>query len=119
MRITVILIALLIGGWLAFDGSRALVRGDYVTGRDGKLGPWSRVVSSVGINPRSTGMKWAHVILGAMWVGAAVSFLAGIYVGCVALLGCSVLTLWYLPIGTVLSMVEIALLCLYPWRSLK
>ncbi|MFT3867089.1 MAG: hypothetical protein QM715_01200 [Nibricoccus sp.] len=119
MKTTIVVIALIIGSWLGFDGGRALLKGDYVTARDGKLGPWSRIVAGAGINPRGAGMKWAHVALGALWLGAMACFFLGVSFGRSALIGCSILTLWYLPIGTVLSIAEIGLLCLYSWRGLK
>ncbi len=47
-------LALIEGGWLAFDGGRALIVGDYVTPSSGpsagQLGPWSKVVSALGID---------------------------------------------------------------------
>lgn len=116
MRISVIIIAVLIGGWFAMDGTRALTRGDYFT-RGGELGPWSRVVSSVGIDPRGFGMKATHVALGLLWLGAAILFSTRASIGWHLLAGCSVLSLWYLPLGTVLSIVELALLCLPALRQ--
>jgi hypothetical protein len=87
----VLVMALVEGGWLAFDGGRALVVGDYVTRQSapGQLGPWSKVVSAVGIEPRSTLMKTIHLALG----------------------------LWYLPLGTILSLIQIVLLLLPVLRS--
>jgi hypothetical protein len=44
----------------AYDGSRALIVGDYVTPKSGayagQLGPWAKLVAAVGIEPRSTVM---------------------------------------------------------------
>lgn len=55
------------GGWLMFDGGRALITGDYVTPssgpRAGQLGPWSRIVSAVGLEPRSTFMSIIVLVL--------------------------------------------------------
>lgn len=49
----VLVLAFIEAGWMAFDGGRALVVGDYVTPRSGQyagqLGPWAKVVSTVGI----------------------------------------------------------------------
>jgi hypothetical protein len=110
MRIAVVLIGLMIGGWLTFDGTRALIKGDYVTSKGGQLGPWSRVVSAAGIDPRGKNMKGAHVELGILWVAAVAIFVTQGLAGRTALLGCSVLTLWYLPMGTILSVIMIGLL---------
>jgi hypothetical protein len=84
MRIVVVSIALVLGGWLAFDGIRALTKGDYVTARGGKLGPWSRIVSSFGLRPRSTGMKLVHVILGIAWLASAACARNCDYADCIA-----------------------------------
>lgn len=119
MRIVVVIIAIVVGGWLTFDGIRALTKGDYVTSADGKLGPWSSVVSKFGLEPRSAVMKWLHVILGVAWLLSGVCYFAGISAGRPALLVCSGLTLWYLPVGTLLSIVQIALLFSTALRSAK
>src|SRR5881397_3496981 len=68
----VLALALFQGGWLIFDGGRALVVGDYVTPtsgpRAGQLGLWSRVISAVGFEPRSTFIKCLHLFLGIAWL---------------------------------------------------
>ncbi len=52
------LLAALEAGWMMFDGMRALIVGDYVTPKKGpyagQLGPWSKLVSAIGLAPRST-----------------------------------------------------------------
>lgn len=110
----VLAIAFILGGWLAFDGGHALVRGDYVTPSSGeyagRLGPWASVVSVVGIEPRSTLMKSIHVVLGAAWLMAMVGLAMGASWARVGLLVCAVSSLWYIPFGTLLSLIEIGLL---------
>lgn len=117
----VVTIALILGGWLAFDGSRALVVGDYVTPSSGeyagRLGPWASVVSAVGIEPRSTLMKAIHVLLGGAWLAAMVGYAMSATWARAGLLTCAVASLWYLPFGTLLSIVEIGLLFLPALRS--
>jgi hypothetical protein len=116
MRIAALIIALLMGAWLSFDGTRALVKGDYVT-RNGELGPWSRIVAAAGIDPRGTTVKVAHVVLGIAWLIAAILWIGNASIGRIVLIGCSVASLWYLPLGTLLSIVEIALLFLPALRK--
>jgi hypothetical protein len=110
----VVVLGLLQGGWMAFDGSRALMVGDYVTPSSGQyagqLGPWSGLVSAIGIEPRSTLMKSVHVGLGAAWLIATVCFLLRMPWARSAMLTCAVLSLWYLPFGTIFSVVQIVLL---------
>lgn len=110
----VVALALLQGGWLLFDGGRAFLVGDYVTASSGshagQLGPWSKLVAAVGLDPRGTFMKSAHVLLGAVWLIAVVVFVLRPNTGWWGLLMCGIASLWYLPIGTVLSLVQIVLL---------
>ena len=122
-RIAISLIALLVGGWLTFDGTRALVSGDYFTPRSGpsagQLGPWAKVVATVGVDPRSTVVKCAHLFLGILWLVALLMFFTRSALGWYALVSCSVLSLWYLPVGTALSVIELCLLFLPVTRSLR
>jgi hypothetical protein len=105
-------------GCMAFDGTRALVTGECVTPRTGRLagqlGPWSRQVRAVGIDPRSTLMKRAFAILGVTGLAPAASF---------AIRGpapwawwameiAATAWLWYLPFGTLLGLVQSGLLVL-------
>lgn len=110
----VLLLAIVEAGWLAFDGSRALIVGDYVTPRSGahagQLGPWSRVVAAVGIEPRSTLMKGIHVGLGVAWLAVAAAYAVGEPWAGTAMLVCAILGLWYLPVGTALSLAQVLLL---------
>ena len=69
------------GGYMVFDGVRALVVGSYITPRSGEhagqLGPWARIVRAVGIDPESTAMKAAFVVLGAAYLVASAAWAAG------------------------------------------
>jgi len=116
----VVLLALIEGGWLAFDGARALLVGDYVTPRSGpyagQLGPWSRLVSVAGIEPRSTLMKSIHLVLGLVWLAFLVCFVLRLPWAWGGMLACAVLGLWYLPFGTLLSAIQIVLLLSPPVR---
>jgi hypothetical protein len=75
----IVVLAVQEGGWMAFDGTMALLTGNYITPRTGEyagqLGPWSKLVSAVGIEPRSTLMKSIFAVYGAAWLGLAVCFL--------------------------------------------
>jgi hypothetical protein len=99
---------------MALDGTRAFVVGDYVTPRTGpyagKLGPWANLVSAAGINPRSPAMKAAHVVLGIGWLAAAACFAARLPWAGWAIAGCGAASLWYLPFGTVIGIVQLGLI---------
>lgn len=111
VRIALMLLGLVEGAWMTFDGTRALTIGDYVTRssgtRAGELGPWSRVVSAVGIPPRSTAMKLIFVAFGITWliVTAALGFRVNWALS--AMLIAAIATLWYAPVGTIFGIAQI------------
>ncbi len=117
----VVLFAFLEGGWFAFDGGHALVTGDYVTPSSGQyagqLGPWSKLVAGLGIEPRSTLMKTIHVVLGLAWVAIIICFAIQVQWAWWGMLICAFAGLWYLPFGTLLSVFQIVLLLLPPLRA--
>lgn len=113
-------VSLLLGSWFAFDGVRALVLGNYITPRSGpyagQLGPWSRVVKAVGLEPRSPFVKGVHVALGVGWLISTIVLAFWPEVGKWSILGCAVASLWYAPLGTVLSGVALVAL-FFQWRG--
>ncbi len=115
-------LVLLNGGWMAFDGGRALVVGDYVTPKTGQLagalGPWSKIVAGVGIGPRSTLMKCIFLAYGFAYLAATAAFLLGASSAWWAIVVLAALGLWYIPFGTLINVVVIILLLLPPMRSL-
>src|SRR6266852_8495228 len=108
-RSIVTLIALLVGGWMIFDGAHVLIYGKYFGPE--KPGPWSAIVSSVGLNPFRFGVPF--LALGILWL----LFLAGMlchqswawYGALIA----AIATLWFLPIGTMFSVIYIVLLLVF------
>ena len=105
------------GGYMVFDGVRALTVGSYLTPRSGphagRLGPWAGLVRAVGIDPESTAMKAAFVVLGSAYLGTAVAWGAGAAWAPWLGLALAVATLWYLVPGTVIS-VAVLVLALVP-----
>ena len=101
---------------MTFDGTRALIVGDYITPRGGphvgELGPWHYVVERLGIPPRSTAMKVIFVAFGVSWLVIAAALVLRLPWAPTAALVAAILTLWYLPVGTVSSVIQIALLLL-------
>jgi hypothetical protein len=101
------LVALGPGLFMTFDGSRGLLVGDYLTPQSGRFagqpGPWSNVVNSVGIPPRSTTMKVIVLVFGLAWLVAAVTFAQRVPGSIALLMFMAVATLWYVPVGTLMS----------------
>ena len=83
----------------------------------GQLGPWSQLVSAVGIEPRSTLMKLIHLVLGTTWVVMIVCFVRCSSRTWWGMIFCAVAGLWYLPFGTMLSLLQILLLMLPAMRK--
>jgi hypothetical protein len=109
LKFTILFLALLNGGWMVFDGIHVLRKGKYF-GPD-IPGLWSKIVSSVGINPFKLGPVF--VALGVAWLVLGFAVFFTISWAWLALLICSVLTMWYLKVGTVISIIVAALLVLF------
>lgn len=114
LRTIIIILALLQAGWMTFDGARAFVVGDYFTATSGanagQLGPWTKVVRAAGIEPRSSFMKAIFVIFGLAWIFVIERFIQGLPWTWLAMFIAAIGTLWYLPLGTASSLIQIALL---------
>ena len=108
-KVIVSLIALLVGGWMIFDGVHVLITGKYFGPE--KPGPWSDLVSSVGVNPFDLGFLF--IILGVFWLLFPVGMLLKKTWAWYGAVLTAVATLWYLPVGTVLSVIYIALLFVF------
>jgi hypothetical protein len=104
-------------GYMVLDGTRSLITGSYFTpsrgAYAGQLGPWTRAVRGIGIEPESRLMKSIFVVYGASWLVVALAFpfmTAGW--AWAAMLVLAVGSLWYLVIGTITSALVIVLLLL-------
>src|SRR5919108_4013466 len=110
----VVTLAILNAGWMVFDGTRALTIGDYVTPQTGEyagqLGPWSKVVKTIGIEPRSTLMKSIFVGYGMVMLVIAICFVLRLPWAWWGMIITAVLGLWYLPVGTIVNIIVLALL---------
>jgi hypothetical protein len=110
--LSVILIAAT-AGWMTFDGSRALIVGDYVTPASGEfagqLGPWSNLVKTIGIEPRSIWMKLIFVIQGVVTLIVSVCYVLGKRWARTGLLVAVLFGLWFLPIGTLTNLIALIL----------
>lgn len=122
IRVLVLILGLLEGSWMTFDGTRALIVGDYVTpssgAHAGELGPWNHLVEAIGIPPRSTAMKLIFVAYGLAWLLVTLEFAFHVPWAWRAMLIAAIATLWYLPVGTAFGILQIiALILLRPQAS--
>jgi hypothetical protein len=97
------------GTWMAADGVRALVTGDYVR-VDGELGPWTNLVAVVGLEPLSSTMKITFVAYGCAQLVAAGGYHTRRRWGRTAVAITAAGSLWYLVLGTASGVTQLALL---------
>lgn len=114
LRWCITVLAILNAGYMVADGTRALTRGDYFTPSSGEhageLGPWARVVETVGVQPRATAMKAFFVIYGLAWLAITVAFALRQPWSWMGMLLFALGSIWYLTVGTVISVLIVVLL---------
>ena len=108
-KIVFLVVAFLNGTWMVFDGAHVIFKGKYVGPPE--PGPWSKIVSKIGLDPFSLGPLF--IVLGFIWIVAAISIMEGSSWGWLLALSVSVCTLWYISVGTVLSLLSIAVLIFF------
>jgi len=108
IKIVLFIIALINGGWMIFDGIYVLKNGKYF-GPD-IPGPWSKIVKKIGLNPFKLGVPF--IILGLLWIVSFAFFALDYSFSWYSSLIIAVCTLWYMPIGTILSVISIVVLLL-------
>lgn len=117
----VIVLATLNFGYMTYDGSRALIVGDYLRPQSGEyagqLGPWANLVQGIGIQPESDLIKYIFLLWGALGLVITVSYAMKITQAGKALLLLNVFSLWYLFAGTISSIIQIVLLLLLNRRK--
>src|SRR3954471_11020917 len=106
LKLVTSLVGCLAGGWMIFDGIHVMLRGKYF-GPD-KPGPWSVLFTKLGVDPFSLGPLF--ILLGILWLVFLLAMLAGQPWGWYGAIAVAALSLWYLPLGTVLSIVYLGLL---------
>ena len=98
--VIVITLSLLNGIWMSLDGVHVIKRGKYIGPE--KPGPWSAIFLKIKINPFSLGPLF--VIFGGLWLINVILIIAAADIWWIYSLCLSVLTLWYIPIGTISSL---------------
>ena len=101
MKYLVIVLSLINGLWMLIDGIYVMANGKYIGPE--KPGPWASLIGLTGVDVFKLGPVF--VLFGIAWVvfGAAVFSNAGWAKNFGIAL--SLLTLWYLPFGTMISVI--------------
>lgn len=106
MKILITLFGLLNGGYMLLDGLYVMLKGKFIGPE--KPGPWANLFLQLNIDVFKLGPLF--VLYGALWL----IWLYGLWTGqswaYTLGLTLSVLTLWYLPVGTLISVVVLTLL---------
>ncbi len=106
MKILISTLAFLNGAYMLLDGIFVLVKGKYIGPE--KPGPWAQLFYKMNIDVFKLG--WLFILFGilwllwliAVWTNKEWAFVYGICI--------SIFTLWYLPVGTLFSIVILVVL---------
>lgn len=108
---------------MCYDGSRALIVGDYVRPESGEyagqLGPWKHVAEALSIDPESNLMKSVFLIWGGLGLIVTVSFAMNVRNAGKALVMMNIVSLWYLVVGTTSSIIQLILYGIYSRRRVS
>lgn len=119
VRAIIFFLAVSEAGWMAFDGARALSAGSLITPRSGpyagQVGPWRLLVAPLGIAPNGRTMHWIFATYGCAWLAVALAFALREPWAWHAMIAAAICSLWFLPLGTALSIAQIVLLLI--WRT--
>ena len=106
MKVLIILLGFLNGAYMLADGIYVMINGKYIG--PAKPGPWGELFYRLGIDVFKLGPLF--IVFGAAWL----FWVYGIWtrqswthkVGIIS----SILTLWYLPVGTIFSLIILLVL---------
>lgn len=106
MKILIALLGLLNGGYMLLDGVFVMLKGKYIGPE--KPGPWANLFYKLNIDVFKLGplfiiygLMWLAWLF-ALWTNQSWAYAFGLIV--------SFLTLWYLPVGSLLSVIIIVVL---------
>ncbi len=106
MKILITILGIINGGFMLIDGIYVLINGKYIGPE--KPGPWANIFSKLEIDVFKLGplfitfgILWLIWVFG-LWTNQSWTYIFGFLI--------SILTLWYLPVGTFFSIIVLVLL---------
>lgn len=106
MKILISILSLLNGGYMLLDGIFVILKGKYIG--PPKPGPWANIFYKFNVDVFNLGplfilfgLLW-FVFLFGLWTNQSWTYVFGMTI--------SAITLWYLPVGTIISIIIIVLL---------
>jgi hypothetical protein len=106
MKVIILLLSLLNGIFMLLDGIYVLVKGKYI-GPD-KPGPWANIFYKLNVNVFGLGPLF--ISFGLLWLTFTFGLVTKLTWAHMLGILLSIATLWYLPFGTLISIVILALL---------
>ncbi|KQC00881.1 hypothetical protein [Pedobacter sp. Hv1] len=99
MKILITILGLLNGGYMLLDGIYVMINGKYIGPE--KPGPWANLFYKLDIDVFKLGPVF--ILYGLLWLIWIYALLTAQSWGYIFGLALAVLTLWYLPIGTLIA----------------
>ncbi|MGN6417419.1 MAG: hypothetical protein ACTHMC_08005 [Pseudobacter sp.] len=106
MKILITVLAFLNGGYMLLDGLFVLLKGKYIGPE--KPGPWSGLFYKLNIDVFKLGPLF--IIFGLLWLIWMYGLLTNQHWAYIFGILISIFTLWYLPLGTLLSVIILVIL---------
>ena len=103
MKYAILTLCLINGLWMLIDGIYVLLNGKYIGPE--KPGPWASLIGGTGVDVFKLGPMF--IGFGIAWILFAASFWTGTDWARTFGIVLAVLTLWYLPFGTLISIIVI------------
>jgi len=114
MKYVILGLSFINGLWMLIDGIYVMLNGKYIGPE--KPGPWSSLLSVTGVDifklgPMFVGFGIAWLVLAfGLFTGSSWTYWLGIVV--------AALTLWYLPFGTIISLIVLIALIFFNDRTI-
>jgi hypothetical protein len=112
MKYVVLSLSLINGLWMLIDGAYVLFNGKYIGPE--KPGPWASLLSMTGVDVFKLGPMF--VGFGIAWLVFVSGLFSGSYWAYWWGMIVAALSLWYLPFGTIISLVVLAALIFFRER---
>ena len=106
MQILISILGLLNGGYMLLDGIFVMMKGKYIGPE--KPGPWAELFYKLNIDVFKLGPVF--IIFGVLWLAWVCSLWTNQNWGWTFGIIISILTVWYLPVGTAFSVVILLIL---------
>ena len=108
MKILIIILALIIGGFMLIDGIYVITKGKYIG--PPKPGPWAELFYKFDVNVFKLGPLF--IIYGIIWIAFLIVVLTNQSWAYMLGIVISIASLWYLPVGTLISIAVLLILIL-------